>query len=205
MRAAAINYAPSVAEKRNFQRVRVKIYGRFMLEDRSEHSCQVVDMSPGNVALRTDRIGNPGEKIIAYIDHIGRIEGVVTRTMQDGFAMTIIASDRKRDKLAAQLTWLANKHELDLPEDRRHERVAPRNPMSVLHLMDGRHYQCRIIDLSLSGAALEIDVKPALGVQVMLGAMRAQVVRHFEDGVAIEFAVVQRPETLDTEFNRAAS
>lgn len=205
MRAAAINYAPSVAEKRNFQRVRVKIYGRFMLEDRSEHSCQVVDMSPGNVALRTDQIGNPGEKIIAYIDHIGRIEGVVTRTMQDGFAMTIIASDRKRDKLAAQLTWLANKHELDLPEDRRHERVAPRNPMSVLHLMDGRHYQCRIIDLSLSGAALEIDVKPALGVQVMLGAMRAQVVRHFEDGVAIEFAVVQRPETLDTEFNHTAS
>lgn len=205
MRAAAINHAPSVAEKRNFQRVRVKIYGRFMLEDRSEHSCQVVDMSPGNVALRTDRIGNPGEKIIAYIDHIGRVEGVVTRTMQDGFAMTIIASDRKKDKLAAQLTWLANKHELDLPEDRRHERVAPRNPMSVLHLMDGRQYQCRIIDLSLSGAALEIDVKPALGVQVMLGAMRAQVVRHFEDGVAIEFAVVQRPEALDTEFNHTAS
>lgn len=205
MRAAAINYAPSAAEKRNFQRVRVKIYGRFMLEDRSEHSCQVVDMSPGNVALRSDRIGDPGEKIIAYLDHIGRIEGVVIRTMEDGFAMTIIASERKRDKLAAQLTWLANKHELDLPEDRRHERVSPRNPMSVLHLMDGRQYQCRIIDLSLSGAALEIDVKPALGVQVMLGAMRAQVVRHFEDGVAIEFAVVQRPETLDSEFNHTIS
>jgi hypothetical protein len=205
MRAAATNYAPSAAEKRNFQRVRVKIFGRFMLEDRSEHSCQVVDMSPGNVALRSDRIGDPGEKIIAYLDHIGRIEGVVTRTMEDGFAMTILASERKRDKLAAQLTWLANKHELDLPEDRRHERVSPRNPMSVLHLMDGRQYQCRIIDLSLSGAALEIDVKPALGVQVMLGAMRAQVVRHFEDGVAIEFAVVQRPETLDSEFNHSVS
>jgi hypothetical protein len=26
-------------------------------------------------------------------------------------------------------------------------------------------------------------------------------VRHFEDGVAIEFAVVQMPETLDAEFN----
>ncbi|RVA59602.1 PilZ domain-containing protein, partial [Mesorhizobium sp. M7A.F.Ca.CA.001.11.2.1] len=130
MRSAAVDYAPSQAERRNFQRVRVKIYGRFMLEDRTEHPCQVVDMSPGNVAFRTDRIGMPGEKIIAYIDHIGRIEGVVTRTLQDGFAMTVIASDRKKDKLAAQLTWLANKHELDLPEDRRHERVAPRNPTS---------------------------------------------------------------------------
>ncbi|WP_413466502.1 PilZ domain-containing protein [Mesorhizobium sp. B4-1-4] len=62
-------------------------------------------------------------------------------------------------------------------------------------------YQCRIIDLSLSGAAIEIDVKPAIGVQVMLGTMRGQIVRHFEDGVAIEFAVIQRPETLDSEFN----
>jgi len=200
MRSAAVEAGPSRAERRNFQRVRVKIYGRFMLEDRTEHPCQVTDMSPGNVAIRADRVGEPGEKVIAYIDHIGRLEGVVTRTLDDGFAMTVIASDRKRDKLAAQLTWLANKHELDLPEDRRHERVAPRNPMAMLKLSDGRQYQCRIIDLSLSGAAIEIDVKPALGVQVTLGTMRGQVVRHFEDGLAIEFAVIQRPETLDGEF-----
>jgi hypothetical protein len=201
MQSAAVDLEPSRAERRNFQRVRVKIYGRFMLEDRSEHNCQVIDMSPGNVALRADRPGAPGEKVIAYIDHIGRVEGVVTRTMSDGFAMTVIASDRKKNKLAAQLTWLANKHELDLPEDRRHDRIAPRNPASLLQLMDGRQFPCRIIDLSLSGAAIEIDVKPALGVQVTLGTMRGQVVRHFEDGVAIEFAVIQRPETLDVEFN----
>ena len=96
MRSAAIDYAPSRAERRNFQRVRVKIYGRFMLEDRTEHAGQVVDMSPGNVALRSERIGQPGEKVIAYIDHIGRVEGVVTRTLPDGFAMTVIASERKK-------------------------------------------------------------------------------------------------------------
>jgi len=205
MASPAVDLAFSRAERRNFQRVRVKVHGRYMPEDRSEHACQVIDMSPGNVALRCDRLGAPGERVIAYLDHIGRIEGIVTRRLDDGFAMTIIASERKRDKLAAQLTWLANKHELDLPEDRRHERVAPRNPMSVLQLMDGRQYQCRIIDLSLSGAAIEIDVKPAIGVQVVLGTMRGQVVRHFEDGIAIEFAVVQRPETLDSEFNRPRS
>jgi hypothetical protein len=202
MKAAAIEQAPSRAERRIFQRVRVKIYGRYMLEDRSEYTCQVVDMSPGNVSFRCDRPGEPGEKVIAYIDHIGRVEGVMTRLLPDGFAMTVIASERKRDKLAAQLTWLANKHELDLPEDRRHERVAPRHPVSVLQLMDGRQYQCRIIDLSLSGAAVETDVKPALGVQVVLGTMRGQVVRHFDEGVAIEFAVVQRQDRLDAEFNQ---
>ena len=192
---------PAMPERRNFQRVKVKIYGRYMLEDRSEHSCVAMDMSPGDMALQADKSGEPGERVIAYLDHIGRIEGIISRTFADGFAMTIIASDHKRDKIAAQLTWLANKHELDLPEDRRHERVAPRNPISVLKLSDGRQYQCRIIDLSLSGAAVEIEFKPAIGTQVTLGTMRGQVVRHFDEGVAVEFAVLQRQADLDGSLN----
>lgn len=201
MASAAVDLASSGAERRNFQRVRVKLYGRFMLEDKSEHPCQVIDMSPGNVALRTERVGAPGERVIAYLDHIGRVEGIVTRRLNDGFAMTLIASERKRDKLAAQLTWLANKHELDLPEDRRHERVMPRNPITVLKLPDGRQYQCRIIDLSLSGAAVEIGMKPELGTKVSLGTMRGTVIRHFEEGVALEFDSPQRHDTLEAEFS----
>lgn len=201
MRAAAES-ASSGAERRTFQRVSVRVHGRYMLEDRSEHVCQVVDMSPGSVALRCDRPGTPGERVIAYLDHIGRIEGTVTRKLPDGFAMTVNATERKKDKLAAQLTWLANRHELDLPEDRRHERVTPRNPFTVLHMSDGRQYRCRIVDLSLSGAAVETEVKPAVGVQVSLGNMRGQVVRHFQEGVALEFATLQRVETLEHEFSQ---
>ena len=44
--------------------------------------------------------------------------------------MTIGATARKRDKLAAQLTWLANRDILNLPEDRRHDRIVPRNPIA---------------------------------------------------------------------------
>lgn len=200
MNLAAVQVAPARTERRSFQRVRVKVYGRFMLEDRSEHPCQVIDMSPGDVAIRADQAGEPGERVIAYLDHLGRVEGVVTRITDDGFAMTVIASERKREKLAAQLTWLANKHELDLPEDRRHQRVAPRNPITVLQLDDGRQYRCRIIDLSLSGAAVELEVRPALGVQIVLGTMRGQVVRHFQDGIAIEFASLQQEDVLEKAF-----
>jgi PilZ domain len=67
-------------------------------------------------------------------------------------------------------------------------------------MSDGRQYQCRIVDLSLSGAAVESDAKPALGSPVTLGNMRGEVVRHFDEGVAIEFAVVQRHETLEAAF-----
>lgn len=183
-------------DRRQHQRVKVMLHGRLMLSDRSEHKCQVTDMSPGSVFLSTAATGTVGERVIAYIDHVGRLEGTVTRLTDSGFALDLHTSHRKRTKLAAQLTWLANKHELDLPEDRRHERVVPRNTSGVVTLDDGRQYRCRIIDLSLSGAAIEMNVRPALGTQVTLGSMRGQVVRHFEDGIAIEFAFIQPREAL---------
>ena len=122
--------------------------------------------------------------------------GAIARHLNNGFAMTIAATPRKRDKLAAQLTWLANRHILNLPEDRRHERVVPDNRHSTVVLDDGRRYNCKIIDISLSGAAIELAVRPAMGTPVTLGRMRARVVRHFQDGVAVEFASAQEMLTV---------
>ena len=101
---------PLNEERRRYQRVRVDLLGRYMLQDRREFPCQVVNMSPGGIALLAPVSGQPGERIIAYVDHLGRLEGHVARTFQNGFAMTISSTSRKRDKLAAQLTWLANRH-----------------------------------------------------------------------------------------------
>jgi hypothetical protein len=78
-----------------------------MLSDRREYPCQVADMSPGGMALIAPVCGKVSERVIAYVDHVGRLEGVVARHIENGFAMTIAATPRKRDKLAAQLTWLA--------------------------------------------------------------------------------------------------
>lgn len=198
---AATNPISARAERRDFQRVKVTVYGRYMLQDRSEYPCRVVEMSPGNALLVAERPGRTGERVVAYLDHIGRIEGRIMRLVDGGFAMSITASERKRDKLAAQLTWLANRHELDLPEDRRHERIVPRNPFSTLRLADGREHSCRVVDLSLSGAAIEVDARPEVGAEVFLAALRGRVVRHFEDGIAIEFSVVQEESALMARFS----
>ena len=184
------------AQLPRFQRVKVSVLGRYMLADRREFPCQVLDMSPGDAAVIAPVSGNVGEKVIAYLDHIGRIEGTVTESIDGGFVMDVAASPRKRDKMAAQLTWLANKDILNLPEDRRHERVVPDIRHSSVVLDDGRRYNCKIIDISLSGAAIELAVRPAMGTPVTLGRMRARVVRHFADGVAVEFASAQEMLTV---------
>lgn len=179
-------------DRRTHQRVKVDLLGRFMLSNRREYPCQLINMSPGGAALIAPVQGEIGERIIAYIDHIGRVEGEISRVFEGGLAMSINATLRKRDKLASQLTWLANRHVLNLPEDRRHDRELPQNPFSHIKLPDGREYRCKVIDISLSGAALALNVKPAIGAPVTLGVMKGRVVRHFEDGIAVEFAAVQR-------------
>lgn len=174
-----------------FQSVKVSVLGRYMLADRREFPCQVLEMSPGDAVMVAPVAGRMHERVVAYIDHLGRIEGDILALNDGGFKMEIVASPRKRDKLAAQLTWLANKDILNLPEDRRHERIVPDNRHSTVVLDDGRRYNCKIIDISLSGAAIELAVRPAMGTPVTLGRMRARVVRHFQDGVAVEFASTQ--------------
>jgi hypothetical protein len=184
------------AESNKYQRVKVSVLGRYMLADRREFPCQVLEMSPGDAVVIAPVAGVVGEKVIAYIDHIGRIEGTILNQMDGGFLMDIAASPRKRDKMAAQLTWLANKDVLNLPEDRRHERVVPDIRHSTVVLDDGRRYNCKIIDISLSGAAVELDVRPAMGTPVTLGRMRARVVRHFQNGVGVEFTSAQEMLTV---------
>lgn len=184
------------AQMPRFQRVKVSVLGRYMLADRSEFPCQVLEMSPGDAVVIAPVAGSPGEKVIAYLDHIGRTEGSIVESIDGGFVMDVTASSRKRDKMAAQLTWLANRDLLNLPEDRRHERVVPDNRHSTVVLDDGRRYNCKIIDISLSGAAIELAVRPAMGTPVTLGRMRARVVRHFQDGVAVEFASAQEMLTV---------
>jgi c-di-GMP-binding flagellar brake protein YcgR len=188
---------PAAEERRRFQRVKVHLLGRYMLPDRREFPCQIINMSPGGLALLAPGIGNVGDRVIAYLDHIGRVEGKITRIIDNGFAMTVSATARKRDKLAAQLTWLANRDILNLPEDRRHDRIVPRNPIAVLTQEDGQRMSCRIMDLSLSGAAVAAESKPPLKSMVRIGCVPAQVVRYLEEGFALEFTHPQDPETLE--------
>jgi hypothetical protein len=188
--------ARSYQQMPRFQRVKISVLGRYMLQDRREFPCQVLEMSPGDAAVVAPVAGQPGERVIAYLDHLGRIEGDITAIIDGGFAMDVVASPRKRDKMAAQLTWLANKDLLNLPEDRRHERVVPDIRHSSVVLDDGRRYNCKIIDISLSGAAIELAVRPAMGTPVTLGRMRARVVRHFAEGVGVEFTSAQEMLTV---------
>ncbi|MGL4812980.1 MAG: PilZ domain-containing protein [Beijerinckiaceae bacterium] len=181
-------------ERRRHARVPVSLLGRYMLEDRQEFPCQTKDMSPGGILLHAPFPGRVGERVVVYLDQLGRLEGRVTRTVSGGFAMTINATIRKRDKLASQLTWLANRHTLGLPEDRRHERIIPRNPVVTMRVGDTHEVICRLIDVSVSGAAMTCDIRMEKGLEVIVGSTPARIVRVTDGGIAVEFRVPLTPD-----------
>ncbi|MGV1927578.1 PilZ domain-containing protein [Agrobacterium tumefaciens] len=177
--------------------VRVSFTGRLMLPDHQEYDCTATEMTAERALFACSGIARNGDRVISYLQHIGRIEGTVTALTALGFVIAINAPERKREKLAAQLAWIAKRQLLGLPEDRRHDRLTPRNTRAHLMLEDGVLLACRLIDLSLSGAAIEIENGPPLGTRVQLGKnMSGKIVRHFMEGVAVEFDRVQSPDAL---------
>ena len=184
---ALLKTSLSAQERRRHARVDVAIDGRLMLEDKREYPCRTIDMSPGGVRLRTEARGRITEKVIAYLDHFGRVEGVIARPTTDGFALKFALPPAKRDKVADLLTWLVNQTDAGQLEDRRHKRIVPSNPDTLLQLVSGSLLPARIIDISLSGVGVAVDKQPSIGARVIVGQTPGKVIRHFDNGIAVEF------------------
>jgi len=186
--------------RREYDRTPVAIFGRCMFENKLEIPCQAINMSPGDLALISVHIPNVGEKIVIYLDNIGRLTGNVVRLFDGGFAITIDGTDRKKEKLASQIAWLKENVKFGKSDLRRHDRIVPTQKVSEMRMADGRVYPIEIIDISLSGAAIRSDVRPALDTAVSLGGMQGRIVRHFADGIAIEFSTLQSDEQIQNKF-----
>ncbi|MGO9132889.1 MAG: PilZ domain-containing protein [Methylovirgula sp.] len=184
-------------ERRRHQRVKISLLGRYMLEDRREFPCVTTDMSPGGVACIASVRGAVGERVIIYLDQIGRVEGKIARLTDRGFAVALNMPYAKREKIANQLTWLVNRDILGLPEDRRFERIVPLRRHAILRLNGDAEHVVKLIDVSMSGAAIATALKPSIGALAIIGHTTGKVVRHFDGGFAIAFDQMIEADRFD--------
>jgi hypothetical protein len=191
-------------ERRHDIRVIVNIPGRFSLSDRRDKrgerrvfACRAVNVSAQAVALTSPVSGKVGERVIAHIDHLGKLEGVLVRQLDRGFVMSISASDEERDKLAGKIEWLEKHKNHEATDKRGDERVAPASPYSQMILPDGSRETCLVLDLSVSGAAISADTVPDMGTVVAIGVLVGRVVRHFDGGFAVQFVERQSRHTVE--------
>lgn len=185
---------------RRHRRVPLDVAGRFMRANREEFTCRLKDISVGGACVSTVQPVETGEKIIAYFDHLGGLEGLVTRSLPDGFAFQFKVSEHKREKLAAQIMWLLNRDDFPAEAGRQHERLATAGRKTTLRFDDGMLIDVELLDLSISGASIGTTARPAIGEEVSLAKFRAVVRRHHQDGIGVQFMSVLDQATLSAAF-----
>lgn len=170
---ATLPQAPRGADKR----LALRLSGRFLNELSEEHKLVTLAISCRSVQVRSNVIPKMGDRIVCYFDELGRVAGIVTKSLERGFLLRFATTAHKRDKLADKLTWLINKDSLGLSDERAMPRYPATGPAQV-KLPDGRFLKCRVIDISLTGAGFEsIGQPPSLGEIVQAGSLKGEVVR----------------------------
>lgn len=87
-------------------RKQATIRGRYMLSDGREFPCRTFDVSAGGVAIVSAVKGAIGERVVVYLEQLGRMEGTVVRHFGGGFAIALRASEDKRASLAMTIDRL---------------------------------------------------------------------------------------------------
>ena len=173
------------ADRRRHARVDLPAKARFLNDAGEENPCLVVNISAGGALLKAIEPPAVGEKIVLYIDEIGRFEGTVIRASKHKFAVDY-RSRRARSRRTADLLTQALNRSGRAIDRRAAPRIRQDSPAHVI-LDNDTHVECSILDISLTGAAIEIDPRPALGSIITVGRMNARVVRRFETGVGVVF------------------
>jgi hypothetical protein len=191
-------------ERRQDIRIVVRIPGRFSLAgrrdpngNRRQFACRAVNISQTSVVLATPVSGPIGERVIAYFEEFGKIQGSVTRVLDGGFVMRIAANSDERSRLVRKLIWLEQNKNYDVPDVRIHKRIVPQDPISTLIFPDGSMLGCFVIDMSASGVAVSADVIPEIGAVLAVGKVAGKVVRHFTEGFAVQFKYPQSTSNIE--------
>jgi hypothetical protein len=190
----------ALTEQRRLPRMKLRLSGRVMRDDRSEFLCETIDVSAGGISIATAAKATVGSQAIVYLEKLGRMAGTIIRNLENGFALAIAAGPRKHEKLAAQLEWLANRDAVGLAEGRHNERIELTKTNTTIMFADGRSIPAVVIDCSISGAALECKETIPVGSAIKVGRREGLVRRQHTGAVAVNFVEPIAAERFGLDF-----
>ena len=168
---------------------------RLLVNNETSGKGTLFDLSAGGVGVLTDVKVAAGDRVVMHLDGGARLEGTVMRLLADGFGVELTMSEAKRSRLIDALEPMVESVEeiVELPMNRRvAERVAGLRMETECHTENGI-LECRIVDMSLTGAAIESNVDIAIGSVITIGQTKGKVVRRYGKTYGIHF---DRPNEL---------
>ena len=152
-------------DRRRDPRIVVSLPARYALANRRdtqgnrrEFACRIINISSRAMTLIAPVKGAIGERVITQCDEFGKLEGLITRTLESGFVISLGLNENERTKLAVKIDWYENNKNHDIVDGRTYKRRVPKNPQTLLLLADKTLLPCFVIDMSASGAAVSADI-----------------------------------------------
>ncbi len=175
-------------DRRTFRRVKSAIRGKFLLRapDAADgRDCIVTDISLGGACIECANAPPVGTEVYLNANGFENIAGTVARVTSDGMVIGFDGANDTREQIAEKiLSYLGGRRGETLP--RRHERLQVPQARQFTR-PGGEVVDFVVIDLSLSGAYLGTKIKPPVGELLVIGKSRGRIMRHLENGIAIEF------------------
>ena len=154
-----------------------------MLSDGSEFRCRTIDVSATGVAIEAYVVAKLGERVVAYLDELGRIEGLVVRRGEDWFAIEARTSQNRIDRIAQKIAALSG----ESGEAFAVTPIATRIRSATLRTTFGQDFAVRVSDETEAGAKVLADFKLLPGARVTIDGLRAVVDRDSPDGFLVAF------------------
>lgn len=174
-------------ERRRWKRVDMTLSMRFLDERGRECEGETLNVSGGGIMFSTPTPPLRGDRVVCYLEDLGRVSGHIVRSQSGICALVSDAPLLKRDRFTDQITWHMNKRRLGLTEERRAERQ-PGGGAVIVKASDGREIKCHVLDMSLVGVGLATKYpKPMLGEIVQVGPQKGRVARYLPEGFAVDF------------------
>jgi hypothetical protein len=190
-----------VVERNDLPRALVGMRGRYQLEgwrdaegNVRQFECSILKITPQLINLSAPVTGAVGNWAVAHFEHLGKLEGPIIQIHQRALVVKIFGTLADRTKLASKMAWIMDAGK---PQARRHFRMVPVTPGSVVSLPGEPALPCEVIDYSVGGAAVYSEATPAIGSVVKIGKILGRVVRVFGGGFAVSFMAVQNPQVVE--------
>ena len=185
----------SVKEFLNQPAVSLAVSGQYTLAKRFDaqgkprtFACRTSRISPFKMLVSVPVVGKVGDPVKSYFGDFGKLEGHICDTVSSGFLLELAMTSAMRERFASKLTWLDQKQkDASIKDGRKQARIVPASSHSILTFADGSTRSCLVIDMSVSGAAIEADTQPPIGMPLAVGACIGRVVRHLPAGFAVQF------------------
>lgn len=175
------------ADQRLHRRAIIALSGRlFVPAEDITIACGIVNLSAGGAGVKCDEPPPLNAFVVLYIDGFGRFDCVASRFVKGELGLRFVCKEDKRQRLMDNLAAYVHSGVARKTRLRAHPRLTS-DVKKHFTQADGTTVPAQVVDFSIQGMSLRTTARPVLGEVISMGRTHGRVMRHLDDGIAVQF------------------